>query len=145
MTKANRCFPIVDETQFWKQYNTEHGSLSPALLSCLYAHAMTFWKSDPVLCEQRRPDVRFVWNIASEALYSELRLSPSILTIAAILLNISGRPTSLVFNNAGQLGFAISLAYTLGLNRDPSTWDIPEHEKQLRRNTWHGLLLYDRW
>lgn len=145
MCKVNPCFPIFNETQFWKQYDTNRSFLSPALLSMLYAHAMIFWKSDAELARQRRPDIRFVWNIASEALYSELRLSPSIHTLAAILLNISGRPTSLVFNNSGQLGFAISVAYTLGLNRDPSTWDIPEHEKQLRRNVWHGILLYDRW
>ena len=74
-----------------------------------------------------------------------MRLNPSIYTIAAVLLNVGGRPTTLVFNNAGQLGFAISIAFTLGLNRDPSDWDIPASEKCFRIKIWLGLVIHDRW
>ncbi|CAH0046891.1 unnamed protein product [Clonostachys solani] len=74
-----------------------------------------------------------------------MRLCPGLHTLVAIVLNASGRPTSLVFNNVGQLGFAISIAFMLGLNRDPSTWDIPSHEKRLRKNVWRALLICDGW
>ncbi|KAF4958736.1 hypothetical protein FSARC_10927 [Fusarium sarcochroum] len=106
---------------------------------------LAFWKSDPVLAQERRPDERFIWNLASEALFSELRLCPGIYTIAAVLLNVGGRPSTLLFNNAGQLGFAVSVAFAMGLNRDPSSWDIPEQEKKLRRRVWWALLIHDRW
>lgn len=112
---------------------------------CIYASSLTYWASDPILASQHCPDQRFIWNLANEALYEELRLGPDIHTIAAVLLNVGGRPTSLVFNNVGQLGFALSVAFTLGLNRDPSGWDIPNEEKSFRIRLWLSLLLHDRW
>jgi hypothetical protein len=118
---------------------------SPALLACIYAHAMTFWSSDPMLATQHKPDHRFVWNLASETVYSELRTNPSLDTIAAILLSINGRPSTLVLNNVGQLGFAINMAFTFGLHRNPHSWDLPEHEKRFRMRIWWALLLNDRW
>ncbi|CAK7264539.1 hypothetical protein SEPCBS119000_001048 [Sporothrix epigloea] len=92
------------------------------------------------------PDVRFIWNQANEAIYSELHLSPGISTIVGILLNVGGRPTTSMMGNSMQLGSAVSLANSLGLNRDPTDWDnIPEHEKQLRKRIWWGLFVHDKW
>lgn len=147
MSKINPSLPLIDELAFRKQFDDPDSRvrISASFLACLYAHSLVFWTSDPMLAGQRRPDQRFIWNLANEALYSELRLYPSIHTLAAILINVGGRPSTLVFNNAGQLGFATSIAFTLGLNRDPSGWDIPEHEKSLRRRVWWALLIHDRW
>ncbi|KAI0853047.1 fungal-specific transcription factor domain-containing protein [Daldinia vernicosa] len=130
--KANICFPLLNEESFRRQYSTAKERLSPAVLSSLYAHSLVYWRSEPQLAEQRSPDVRFIWNLASEALQSELFLSPGISTIIAILLNIGGRPTTAIVGNGVRLGSAVSLAYSLGLNHDPLSWDIPQPEKMLR-------------
>lgn len=143
--KANICFPLLNEESFRRQYSTTKERLSPALLSSLYAHSLVYWKSEPQLAEQRSPDVRFIWNLASEALQSELFLSPGISTIIAILLNIGGRPTTAIVGNGVRLGSAVSLAYSLGLNHDPLSWDIPQSEKMLRMYTWWTILIHDKW
>lgn len=147
MDKANACMPIFGDDDFQR---TSSGLIpgkdfSPALLACLYAHAMIFWSSDQFLAGQHKPDHRFIWNLASETLYSELRTNPSIYTVAAILLSVSGRPTTLLLNNAGQLGFAVNIAHAFGLHRDPTTWDIPQNEKGFRMRVWWNLLMHDRW
>ncbi|EXM13221.1 hypothetical protein FOTG_18323 [Fusarium oxysporum f. sp. vasinfectum 25433] len=138
VTDIHPCFPILDPTTLRQNLsNPESDSqVSPALLCCSYASTLTFWKTNPVLSKERLPDQRFIWNLANEALFSELRLCPSIHTIAAILFNVGGRPSTLPFNNTGQLGFAVSIAFSMGLNRDPSAWDIPEEEKNLRKRIW---------
>ncbi|KAI1653857.1 fungal-specific transcription factor domain-containing protein [Daldinia decipiens] len=143
--KANICFPLLNEESFQRQYSTTKERLSPALLSSLYAHSLVYWRSDPQLAEQRSPDVRFIWNLASEALQSELFLSPGIYTIIAILLNIGGRPTTAIVGNSVRLGSAVSLAYSLGLNHNPLSWDIPQPEKMLRMYTWWTILIHDKW
>ncbi|KAF2160648.1 hypothetical protein M409DRAFT_33112, partial [Zasmidium cellare ATCC 36951] len=145
VAKAEICCPLLSKKQLHHLLDTRDGNAPPALLACLLAHSLTFWSSSQWLSSRRPPDQRFIWNLANEALFLEMRVSPKLSTIAAVLLNVGGRPTSMVFNNSGQLGFAISVAYTLGLNRDPTEWDIPPHEKEARMNLWRGLLLYDRW
>ncbi|KAI5925211.1 fungal-specific transcription factor domain-containing protein [Camillea tinctor] len=143
--KVNGCFPLLDKESFRSQYSSAKDSISPALLSCLYAHTLVYWQFSPRLATHKCPDVRFVWNLANEALYSEMHLSPGISTITSILLNVGGRPITSLIGNGVQLGCAVSLAHSLGLNHDPSSWDIPLSEKTLRMKIWWSLLIHDRW
>ncbi|ODA82178.1 hypothetical protein RJ55_00684 [Drechmeria coniospora] len=143
--KANDCLPLLDEHSFRQQYRDGKSRLSPALLSCMYANTLVYWRHSPKLSLHKSPDSRFVWNLANEALYSELHVSPGISIIKAILLNIGGRPTTSLIGNGVLLGSAVSMAHSLGLNHSPLTWKIPRSEKNLRMKTWWALLLHDRW
>ncbi|RFU80034.1 hypothetical protein TARUN_2152 [Trichoderma arundinaceum] len=143
--KANSCFPILNEASFRDRYANTRSRISPAVLACLYAHSLIYWPQDLELSRHCSPDGRFVWNLALEALYSELHLSPGISSIIATLLNIGGRPTTTMIGNGMLLGCAISLAHCLGLNRNPMPWDISEPEKQLRIQIWWCLLIHDCW
>ncbi|KAJ5633304.1 transcriptional regulator family: Fungal Specific TF [Penicillium lividum] len=145
LDKVNPCCPLLNEKAFREQYINAKDQISPALLSCLYAHMLVFWRYDPKLSQIRSPDPRFIWNLACEALYSELHLSPGISTIIAILLNIGGRPTTSMIGNGIQLGSAVALCHSLGLNRNPRPWDIPQAEKFLRMTIWWSILIQDRW
>ncbi|KAK9440987.1 N-terminal binuclear Zn cluster-containing/DNA binding domain-containing protein [Metarhizium brunneum] len=144
-TKANECLPLLDEQSFRDQYLEDKTHISPALLSCLYAHTLVYWRHSPTLSGNKCPDDRFIWNLANEAVYSELYLSPGISIIKAILLNISGRPTTSIIGNGVLLGSAVSMAHSLGLNHNPLPWKIPQSEKYLRMKLWWSLLLHDRW
>lgn len=114
-------------------------------MACLYANSLIYWRHDPELSHHYPPDGRFIWNLALEALYSELHLSPGMPCIVAILLNVGGRPTTSMMGNGILLGSAISLAHCLGLNRNPASWDIPKQEKTLRIRIWWCLVIHDRW
>lgn len=144
-TQANECLPLLDEQSFRDQYLEDKTHISPALLSCLYAHTLVYWRHSPTLSGNKCPDDRFIWNLANEAVYSELYLSPGISIIKAILLNISGRPTTSIIGNGVLLGSAVSMAHSLGLNHNPLPWKIPQSEKYLRMKLWWSLLLHDRW
>ncbi|KAJ5238830.1 transcriptional regulator family: Fungal Specific TF [Penicillium chermesinum] len=130
--KINNCFPLLDEANFRSQYANAKDRISPALLANLYGHMVAFWRCHDELSQARRPDDRFIWNIAGETIFSELHLSPGISTITAILLNLGGRPTTSMIGNGIILGSAMALCYALGLNRNPLPWDIPLSEKQQR-------------
>ncbi|TEA20484.1 putative transcriptional regulatory protein [Colletotrichum sidae] len=143
--KVNICFPLLDEVSFKHQFSTARDRISPALLSVLYAHSMIFWKNSPNLPSEYCPDSRFIWNQATETLFSELHISPGISTIIAIILNVGGRPTTSMIMNEIQLGAAVSLAQSLGLNRDPTDWNISMPEKCLRMKIWWALVVHDKW
>ncbi|KAJ0160675.1 putative transcriptional regulatory protein [Colletotrichum tanaceti] len=143
--KVNICFPLLDEVSFKHQFTTARDRISPALLSVLYAHSMIFWKDSPDLPAEYCPDSRFIWNQATETLFSELHISPGISTIIAIILNVGGRPTTSMIMNEIQLGAAVSLAQSLGLNRDPTDWNISVPEKCLRMKIWWALVVHDKW
>ncbi|KAJ4421973.1 hypothetical protein N0V82_003369 [Gnomoniopsis sp. IMI 355080] len=143
--KINICLPLLDHGSFKSQYKNEKDKISPALLASLYAHSTMYWRLSSNVAGHRALNDRFIWNLANEVLYSELHLSPGISTITAILLNVGGRPTTSLIGNGVQLGAAVSLAHSLGLNRDPSSWDIPDSEKLLRMKIWWSLLIHDKW
>lgn len=106
---------------------------------------MTFWDDSPVLSRHRCPDRRFIWNLASEATYSQLYRSPGMSVIEAIILNIGGRPTTSLIGNDVMLGSAVAMAHSLGLNHDPIPWEINSSEKHLRMKIWWALLVQDKW
>lgn len=143
--KVNICLPLLDEASFRRQYQEDKTRISPALLACLYAHTIIYWQSSPTLSRYRCPESRFIWNLASEAVYSELHLSPGMSIIKAILLNIGGRPTTSLIGNGVLLGSAVSMAHSLGLNHNPLPWQIPQAEKYLRMKIWWSVLVHDRW
>ncbi|KAB8230436.1 fungal specific transcription factor domain-containing protein [Aspergillus alliaceus] len=142
---ANICFPIFDEMSFRNIYYTHKENISPALLCNLYANALIYWENSPILRSDRFPDIRFIWNQANEALHSELFLSPGISTVMAIILNVCGRPSTSIFGNGGMVGTAVALSNALGLNRDPSNWNIRPVEKKFRVRIWWLVAIHDRW
>ncbi|KAE8380956.1 fungal-specific transcription factor domain-containing protein [Aspergillus bertholletiae] len=142
---VNICFPIFDEMSFRHVYCTHKENISPALLCNLYANALIYWESSSTLRSDRCPDIRFIWNQANEALHSELFLSPGISTVMAIVLNVCGRPSTSIFGNGGMVGTAVALSNALGLNRDPSNWNIRPMEKRFRVRIWWLVVIHDRW
>lgn len=138
--------PTLDEQSFQKQYRDDRSKISPALLACLYAHMSVYRsRSASKTSSQPFPDSRFIWNLATGALYSELQLAPGMSIIKAILLNVGGRPTTSLIGNGVLLGSAVSMAYSLGLNHNPMPWNITPSEKFLRMKIWWVLLIHDRW
>lgn len=65
--------------------------------------------------------------------------------IIAILLNISGRPLTAMIGNGVLLGSAVSLAHSLGLNRNCLDWNISSSEKLLRTRLWWAIVIFDKW
>ncbi|KAF4959507.1 hypothetical protein FSARC_10712 [Fusarium sarcochroum] len=143
--KVNSSFPLLDEAHFRKQYQENKEGISPALLGCLYAHAMTFWDSSPTLSRHRCPDRRFIWNLATEATYSQLHRAPGMSIIEASILNIGGREVTSLIGNGVLLASSVAMAHSLGLNHSPMPWEIPQSEKNLRMKIWWALLVHDKW
>ncbi|KAG8157688.1 hypothetical protein KVR01_012350 [Diaporthe batatas] len=143
--RANACFPLLDEGSFRDQFRRQPAHISSALLASVYAHALTFWSQPRRAAGRHCPDSRFVWNQATDALYSELQLCPGMSTVVAVLLDVGGRPSTSLIGNGVLIGSAVSIAHGLGLHRDPSDWDISEPEKTIRVQIWWALLVHDRW
>ncbi|EEP81810.1 predicted protein [Uncinocarpus reesii 1704] len=143
--KANICFPILDELSFKNTYFNHREKISPALLCNLYASALVYHRDSPQLSLSRSLDIGFIWVQAYEALSSEVFLSPGTSTVISIILNVCGRPTTSMFCNGGMMGLAVAFANALGLNRDPSDWNISPLEKRIRIRLWWLVVVHDRW
>lgn len=72
-------------------------------------------------------------------------LSPTLSTVLACILDLLGRPITSITYNAVNIGSTVALAQSLGLNRDPSNWNLDPRQKNLRIKTWWGLLIHDYW
>ncbi|OAX80324.1 hypothetical protein ACJ72_05344 [Emergomyces africanus] len=143
--KANICVPILDEVSFKNTYLNHQQKISPALLSTIYASALIYWQDSTKLRGIRCPDVNFIWAQACEAVNSEVFLSSGMSTVIALIINVCGRPSTTMLGNGGLIGLAVALSNALGLHRDPSDWNIPTSEKQLRIRIWRMVVVHDRW
>ncbi|KAI7235410.1 hypothetical protein KC343_g9505 [Hortaea werneckii] len=141
----NPCFPVVDEATFWRDWEQDECKIPSALLCDIYASTLIFWERSPSLRLHIRPDMTFAWNQAVMALQEDF-MAPSITTVQSALLDLMGRPVLSVTGNIVNAGRTVTLANSLGLNRDPTSWaSSSENEKNVRVRLWWGLVINDFW
>ncbi|KAH7068877.1 fungal-specific transcription factor domain-containing protein [Paraphoma chrysanthemicola] len=138
------CFPILDEYTFRDLWSRDRTNISSALLCDMYATALVYWNRSDTLRQHPRPDVNFVWNQAVVALRDDF-MGPTISTVHAALLDLVGRPVGAITGNIVNAGRVVTLAQSLGLHRDPTTWKASRHEKNVRIRLWWGVLIHDHW
>lgn len=138
------CFPVLDEKTFLNMWRYDSDRISPTLVCDVYASALQVWSRSNVLCRQLRPDPHFIWNQAVTALQDDF-MAPTISTVHAAVLDLLGRPVIGVTGNIVNAGRIVTLAQSLGLHRDPSSWRATTHEKSVRINLWWGILIHDYW
>ena len=126
-------------------HHNRRSSISPALICNLYATCLIYWGRSPVLCQQRRPDIRFIWNQAVAALHEDLLLSPGLSSIVSATLCAAGRPITSMTGNSMKIAQSVALAYSLGLNHNPEEWSMTPREKSSRIRAWWGTLVHDWW
>nr|OQO22326.1 hypothetical protein B0A51_13043 [Rachicladosporium sp. CCFEE 5018] len=139
---VNPWFPIVNETSFWKLWQSDSSLISSALLCNIYAIALTYWYTSDVLRGTARPDMPFAWNQAVLALRDDC-MAPSLTTVHAALLEMLGRPVYHATGNIITAGRTVSLAHSHGLHRDPTSWQTSSAEKSLRIRIWWAVLIHD--
>lgn len=124
----------------------QHDGLPYTLVNEIYGLALVFWNNSRKIVESKRPmpDARYVWHLVVGALHEDFQ-APSFSTVLAALLDLTGRPITSVTYNAVSLGRTVTLSQSLGLNRNPATWDLDQRQKSLRVRTWWGILIHDRW
>lgn len=143
-THLHPCFPVLDESTFTDMWRVDSHRISPALICDIYASALQVWGRSPLLRDKERPDPHFIWNQAVVALQEDF-MAPTISTVHAAVLDLLGRPVIGVTGNIVNAGRIVTLAQSLGLHRDPSSWKATSHEKNVRINLWWGVLIHDYW
>jgi hypothetical protein len=136
-------FPVLEMSTFVLGVQ-RRSSVSSALVCDLYAASLIYWHTSPELTRHPPPDIAYSSNLAVAALQEEF-LSPRLDTIAAAILHMSSRPVASNTDNVLTSGRAVALSHSLGLNRDPSAWNILDQEKRARVVLWWGVLIHDRW
>lgn len=144
LAHINRSLPVLDEQHFTKIYVEDKSKLPPALLADVYASSLVRWKQSDGRFTARCPNVQYIWNLAVKALNKDF-LSPGLPTILAALIDLGGRPITSITGNAMTMGRTVSLAHSLGLNRNPQEWRIPVHEKNMRIRIFWIILIHDWW
>ncbi|KAH6724188.1 C6 transcription factor [Leptodontidium sp. MPI-SDFR-AT-0119] len=142
LTKIHPAFPILDENLL-KDSSANQSRGSAALLCDVYASSLVYWNKAPISAGRSRPDQRYAWNLAVQALADDF-LGPDLSTLQAAIVELNGRPVYSIIGNVVNNGRAVALSYSLGVNRNPSQWIISPCEKALRTRLWWGVLIHDR-
>lgn len=96
---------------------------------------MTYWSFSEAIAGYPCPDSLFARSLAGSALEDNF-CTPGLLTIYTSLVHLHGRPVVSVLDNSMKIGRTVALAHTLGLNRDPTIWQISQAKKNFRTNLW---------
>lgn len=132
-------FPIGDKAIILNSYKRSSSYKSPrpldALICEVYACALTYWNCSERLSGRPCPDILFARSLAESALRDDF-CSLRLLTVYTSLLNLSSRPVTSVLDNSMDLGRTVALPHSLGLNRDPSAWRMPQAQKNFRKRLW---------
>lgn len=137
-------FPVLDEETCFLLKKGQHDKLSKIIVGVVLAIGTPNWFLSDTLKMHPKPDLHYIWNKAISALMEDF-LSPSMATVNAAILDQIGRPSVSIIANVTLCGRTISLAQTFGLHRDPTKWNITEHEKANRVRSWWGVLITDYW
>jgi hypothetical protein len=137
-------FPILDEKTVLEAYR--QNGLPHTLVCEIYAVSLVLWKSSRKIAATGRPspDVRYMWNLSVSAMNDDF-LAPDFSTVLACILDLLGRPITSITYNAVNVGRVVALTQSLGLNRNPLSWDLDHRQKSLRIRTWWGVLIHDQW
>jgi len=142
----NTAFPIFDGDIFWNSYISYlvNGQPTPSVICQIYATSLIYWKHIEGVGDHHKPNVAYVSTLGAAALDEEFT-APSLSTITAALIHLTGRPAFSAVESALNCARTVSLANCLGFNRDPTKWNIHESEKSHRIRAWWGVLVNDRW
>jgi hypothetical protein len=105
---------------------------------------LIYWSYSEVLKNHPRPDPQYAWNLAVTGLQEEF-MAPRLETIEAALVDLNGRPICSITGNVIKSSRTVAIAHILGLNRDPTTWNILQVDKNKRIRLWWGVIIHDRW
>ncbi|KEF63790.1 uncharacterized protein A1O9_01768 [Exophiala aquamarina CBS 119918] len=137
-------FPFLDESEIRQAH--KRSELPYPLLCEIYAASMIFWErsTDDSMRSRPQPDIKYIWRQTVKAMDEEFT-APGFATILACILDLAGRPTTLVTYNALNIGRLAALSHSLGLNRSPRKWTLHDRKKALRIRTWWAVLIHDWW
>jgi hypothetical protein len=148
-------FPIMSKSEIYP-----NGSISPSilhtlplsLLSAMYATALPFMLYDDLLATttvHSPPSAHTLFRMSWISVTQELH-TPRLATLQACLLLLQRAPTNRYTTDTpwktSLVGWTVSLAQTLGLQKECGDWTtIPTWEMSLRRRLWYGVFIMDKW
>lgn len=143
--------PILSRSLVLQDVEAFVTEASTGLLAGIYALALPFTPWDEKLClscATLKPSIEALWKIAYTCLQRELHF-PRLSTVQIFLLLINFAPfdTAVVESPfAWSLAASmLAMAQSLGLNIDPTGWNLPPWEIRLRRRIWWAVVVEYTW
>ncbi|KAL5325917.1 hypothetical protein ACEPPN_007051 [Leptodophora sp. 'Broadleaf-Isolate-01'] len=148
-------FPILSKSEL-----CPNGAVSPSVLqtlplsvlSAIYATSLPFMLYDDLLSTtliHSPPPSHQLFRITWLSVIQELH-TPRLATLQACLLLLQRAPTNRYTTDTpwkmSLVGWTVSLAHSLGLQKECSDWSsIPTWEMTLRKRLFYGVFIMDKW
>jgi hypothetical protein len=110
----------------------------PAVLSAALLATATVY--DPSL----RPTSKEAWGANLHALMEQFEIA-TLTTVQVALTDLTGRPSINTSGNFMTLNQTLAISQMLGLHLDPSDWQLPQEEKDVRVRLWWAVVIHDKW
>lgn len=143
--------PILSRSLVLQDIEVFVAEAPTGLLAGIYALASPFTAWDEKLClssAYSKPSIDALWKISYTCLQRELHF-PKLSTVQIFILLINHMPfdTAVVespffWSLAASM---LAMAQSLGLNIEPTGWNLPPWEIRLRRRLWWAVVVEHTW
>ena len=143
-------FPVLSHGYHDSDGLCQPSQVPTCVLAAIYGHALPFCAWDEKLCVEvyTPPSADALFRIAWLTCLPTFH-TPMLSTLQTLLLLVQRRPTNKHVSDTPfkwvMMTSAVSIAQTLGLNRELSDWPIPDWEKSLRRRLAWATFVQDKW
>ncbi|KAK3112925.1 hypothetical protein LTR53_010265, partial [Teratosphaeriaceae sp. CCFEE 6253] len=128
----------------------EPRGIATCILAAIYGHALPFCAWDEKLCVEvyTPPSADALFRLAWLAC-QPLMHTPSLAVLQTVLLLVQRRPTNKHVSDTPfkrvMMTVAVSVAQSLGLDRDPTDWPLPTWEIKIRKRLAWATFVQDKW
>ncbi|CDK25248.1 unnamed protein product [Kuraishia capsulata CBS 1993] len=144
---VNPSYPVINASIL----SDSNQNISATLLAAIYVKAYSHVQGDLkalALEKEKRRDWYALFGFLGKALPIECGAA-TLQTVQALLLKLHFLPIIIRDANAPcawvETASLVAVNQDLGLNVDPSLWDLPKWEKRLRRRLWWATYAEDKW
>ncbi|KAI8880906.1 hypothetical protein K501DRAFT_190240, partial [Backusella circina FSU 941] len=137
--------PVVNKSAFLEEYREIRASLpSVQILRAMYGAAARYVTTLPQYSDAKFPISQNFSEIMFHRMFKYFNgdYAPDLATVQAIIITNNHYKNTSSWYNGWLMN---TLCQDIGLHRSSDGWDIPQEEKETRRNVWWAVYTLDRW
>jgi hypothetical protein len=133
-------FPILHKNVFLEKHGRSYRESTPIGLGAVYVMALNWWSYGYELADLPKPNAEVLEAKVQRMLFNaSQRPKISDLQGGLVLMQSPGAASW------AMTGLLLAMAQNLGLNSDPTTWQVPDWERGVRKRVAWAMYMQDKW
>jgi hypothetical protein len=132
-------FPVLHKKVFLEKHGRSYRELTPTGLGAVYLMALNWWSYSPSLSSKSKPNAVELEKLVLRMLF-DAHHRPKISDLQGGLVLLQQGSV----NSWALIGHLVAVSQNLGINLDPSDWQVPQWERGVRKRVAWAIFVQDK-